>query len=378
MRFPAFRRVLLSLAALTLGVGLVGVPGCTVDDEEAPSCAALGGEIKDGKCAKKGSSIGDPNTLEGSCYAPVGCSVLPENRCLAKVDNSQSTHKTLRMSQLRVKEPAVLANGFVQFTIVGPAVTQYDPACLLNPPKGGLFNWLLDVDTSAKTLRTGGARAIDDLASGYCFLSQDFSGIQVEPIVADIDYNEAEGTFATTTPLARLAVPIFQKRGDDDVPILLPLLTTSITDAKLTENGNCIGRYRGEPGELDVRCDCVGRFLKESDVPSERCEEIGGDPTDDAAYAFVGAANIEGKIALDEADQVKVIDLSGSLCVLLTGQSVKGADGYSTCPRNEDGTFTAKVLAKADTTTDDGRPAVTLKAEFAASAVTIKDDAACQ
>ncbi|RYE77984.1 MAG: hypothetical protein EOO74_06015, partial [Myxococcales bacterium] len=234
-------RALFPLGALVLGGLLTPSAGCTIDDEPAISCADLSGTIEGGECIKpaptgEGGQGGEggataPNSLLGTCYAPTGCQVISENRCLAKIDNAATARKTLRMSQLRVRQPTKLANKLVQFTIVSPAVTQYDDACLLkDAAKGGLFNWLIDFDTEAKKLRTGGARAVENIDEGYCFLNASFSGLTVEPIEADMNYDPATGEFSTATPITRLTVPIFQKRTPDDVPILLPLLNAEIYD----------------------------------------------------------------------------------------------------------------------------------------------------
>ena len=247
-------------------------------------------------------------------------------------------------------------------TIVSPAVTQYDPGCLLNDAsKGGLFNWLLDIDTEAKTLRTGGARGVDDISAGYCFLQADFSDLKVEPIQTDITYDETSGAFATTGSIERLTVPIFQTRNPDDVPILLPLRLASISDGTLSTDGNCIGRYRGESDEL---------------TPGD-CTTTMNNAKSDENYRFIDGATIQGIISLEEADHVKIIDLSASLCTLLTGVSVKAANNYGTCPRNPDGTFTSSVLANgnASTVPAGSIDGVLFVATFAASSVTIQNGA---
>lgn len=371
-------RVLFPLMVLALGGVMAQAAGCTVDDEPAISCADLGGTVEGGECKKpvptgaggqagggQGGEGGEggapaPNSLLGTCYAPQGCQVISENKCLAKVDNTATTRKTLRMSQLRVRKPTKLANKLVQFTIVSPAVTQYDEGCLLrDAAKGGLFNWLLDFDTEAKKLRTGGARSVENINEGYCFLNASFSGLSVEPIEADMNLDAETGAFSTTTPIPRLTVPIFQTRAPDDVPILLPLLNAVIYDGVLSPDGNCIGRYRGDQGELtDGDCDTTS-----------------SQATSDESYRFVDGAFIEGAISLEEADQVKIIDISNSLCVLLSGVGVKDASGYSTCKRDENGNLAPEVLKIADTASKEGGPidSVKLVASFAASAIKVVD-----
>lgn len=326
---------------------------CTVDDEPRPTLPASNGQGGSG-------GGGQPSSLLGTCYQPgPGCQVLPENKCLAKIDNSGSPRKTLRLSQLRVRAPTKLSTKLVQNTIVSPAVTQFDDGCLLkDAAKGGLFNWLIDFDTSTQTLRTGGARGITDLAAGYCFLKASYSGIPVEPVTAEMNYDPATGAFSTKTPIPRLTVPIFQKRDPSDVPILLPLRNAEIVDGVLSADGNCIGRYRGEAGELDGDCDTLT-----NDVSS------------DEAFRFVNAGKIQGVMTLEEADQVKIVDLGQTLCVLLTGRAAaEKVDGSQVCER-EGTALSAKVLESADSSSVEGGPkdSIGLAAEFAASAVTIQD-----
>jgi|GEM_PF-547252 len=332
----------MAAGALALALGSVLAPGCTVDDEPRPTLPAL-----------------PVSTNSGTCYEPPGCQVQPNSKCLAKIDNSKSDRKTLRLSQLRVLAPAKLSTKLVQNTIVSPAVTQLDPPCLLKDVnKGGLFNWLVDFDTKSKTLRTGCARAIEDLSTGYCFLKADYGSIHVEPITADIDFDPAKGTFATKAPIAQLAIPIFQKRDPNDIPILLPLRNAEILDGTLSSDGNCIGRYRGETGELDANCDTTS-----SDV------------SDPASYRFENGGKIQGVITLEEADQVKIVDLKQTLCTLLTGKfAADKVDGYQVCSR-EGGALSAEVMASADasSTPDGPKDAVKLAAEFAASAIKILD-----
>lgn len=342
-------RRLLAAAAL----GFVLVHGCAVDDEPRPTLPALA------PLSQGGSGGGSSNA--GTCYEPPGCQVVPNNKCLAKVDNQAATKKTLRMSQLRVLAPASLATKLVRDVIVSPAVTQLDVPCLLKDVnKGGLFNWLIDFDTSTGKLRTGGARAIENLDEGYCFLKAEFGGVAVEPVESTLTLDEAKKTYSTKDPIARLAVPIFQKRDPNDVPILLPLRNATIIDVAMSEDGNCIGRYRGEPGELSIADDC---------------KTLSGAVDDLTSYRFESGGKIEGIMTLEEADKVKIPDLKRTLCSFLTGKKAAAqVDGYDVCPREGD-SLAADALAKADAASTPGGPndSVRLAAEFAASAIKIRD-----
>jgi hypothetical protein len=339
----------LSTSVLLVGLGAALAPGCTVDDEPRPSATDL----------KALSAAGCDPTQAGTCYQPACCQLAPQSKCMAKIDNSASTRKTLRMTQLRVKAPAKLASSLVQNTIVSPAVTQLDPPCgFRDVNKGGLFNWLIDFDSTAGLLRTGGARAIENLDEGYCFLKADFSGVLVEPIVTELSYDAATGAFSTKGLIPRLAVPIFQKRDPNDVPILLPIRNAEILDGVLSSDGNCIGRYRGEPGELDADCNTLT-----SNVNSPE------------AYLFENAGKIQGVITLEEADQVKIVDLNQTLCALLVNTNAVVKVGNDTVCKREGDKLAPEVMASADIESTPGGPkdAIRLAAEFSASAIKIRD-----
>jgi hypothetical protein len=337
-------------AGFLLGLGAALGPGCTVDDEPRPDAAAL----------KALSAGGCDPTQKGTCYQPACCQIVPGSKCMAKIDNSGSTRKKLRMTQLRVKAPAKLATKLVQNTIVSPAVTQLDPPCgLRDVNKGGLFNWLIDFDSATGLLRTGGARAVENIDEGYCFLKAEFSGVLVEPITTELNFDAATGAFSTKGLIPRLAVPIFQKRDPGDVPILLPLRNAEILDGVLSPDGNCIGRYRGEEGELDADCNTLTDDVNSPD-----------------GYRFENGGKIQGIITLEEADQVKIVDLNQTLCALLVKTSAVVKVGNDTvCKRGDDGKLAAEVLESADTssTADGPKDAVRLAAEFAASSIQIKD-----
>jgi hypothetical protein len=296
-----------------------------------------------------------PTTASG-CYKPsAACNVVDGTKCMAKIDNSASTRKTLRLSQLQVLKPAGLASKVIQFTVVGPAVTANDKACGLNTAKGGQFNWLLDFDLTAKTLRTGGAR-IADPDKGYCFLKTDVGGVAVDPIVAQISYDDATGKFATTSQIDKLVVPIFTTTDPNNVPILLPITNAQIADGTLTEKGNCIGRFKGEAGELD-----------------EDCQTTSSDVNDPAAYQFENAGKVRGVVTLEETEKVMIVDLKQTLCRFLFGIGDPNDD--TKCPTGADGKLTAEVMAKADSASVPGgaKDSVALEASFSAASIKILD-----
>lgn len=338
------------VAGLLLGLGAVLAPGCSVEEEARPSKSQLQTTSNNTTC--------DPSQ-PGTCYQPTCCQIVKDSKCMAKVENSSSPRKTLRISQLRVQAPAKLASSLVQNTIVSPAVTQLDPECgFKDVNKGGLFNWLIDFDTSAKKLRTGGARAVEKIDEGYCFLKADFTGVQVEPILVDMNFDAGTGAFSTAAQIPRLAVPIFQKRDPKDIPILLPLRNVEIYDGVLDTNGNCIGRFRGESGELDGDC-----------------KTLTNDVTSPEAYLFENGGKIRGVITLEEANQVKIVDLNQTLCALLVKPNATEKQGDFTSCKQEGGKLAPEVFASADAESTPGgaKDAVKLAAEFAASSIKITD-----
>ena len=291
------------------------------------------------------------------CYKPsADCKVVDGTKCMANFDNSAATRKTLRLSQLQVLKPLGLASKPIQFTVVGPAVTLNEPNCGLKTDKGGQFNWLLDFDLTAKKLRTGGARIATSLDDGYCFLKTTVGGVAVEPILADISYDEATGKFGTTSKIDKLVVPIFTTTDAANVPILLPITNAEIADGTLTEKGNCIGRFKGEDGELD-----------------ENCQTTTSDVASPDAYQFENGGRVRGVVTLEETEKVLIVDLNQTLCHFLFG--ISDPNDSSKCPTKADGTLTDEVLAKADSASTPGGPldSVALEAAFSAAAIKIKD-----
>lgn len=293
-----------------------------------------------------------------ACYIGVDttCPRITGTRCYALEDYSDSPTKYLRLSQLHVTAPNLLSTGAIPTTVVTPAVTLDLPQCYMNSPgKGGLFNWLIEIDTDAKRLKTGGA-AFAQPTDGYCFLDEKIGESQVKPVEVDIDYDPTTGKFATKDKLDLLVVPIYT--SPDSTPILLPISNATITGGELSENGNCIGRFKGEPGELE----------------DGTCATLTSDSSSDDAYQWKDGAQLEGTITLEEADKVDVVDLGVSLCKLITNHAGEKVNGIARCLRDADGVIDYSGAKQIEGSGKDAY--VTLKAGLAASAV--KRSAACQ
>jgi hypothetical protein len=283
------------------------------------------------------------------------------------VDNTSTNKKTLRISQLRVTKPALLASKPIEFSIIGPAVTWIDDAaCGLSAPgKAGQFNWLLEFDIAAKTLKTGGAKPVDDAHSGYCYVNAMFGMLPVAPIpptpIDITDNKDGSFTFGTTQKFD-ISVPIFLDKTGMKQPIVLPLKGGSIKNGKLTEGGNCIGRFKGET-------------LDPTSTPTP-CTPPVSDPTKDDAYQYTSGATLDGYVTAEDADNVIVVDLGQSLCSLLANTSMVAADGIKHCARDAAGKLDfSKTTTPPDFSSkgDGMNDAYGLGAEVSAAGVKIND-----
>jgi hypothetical protein len=144
-------------------------------------------------------------------------------------------------------------------------------------------------------------------------------------------------------------VPIFDPEADPGLaaPILLPLKGTNLKNTQLSEDGACIGRFRGEAGELEAG----------------DCNPTTGNAAKDEYYPFKSGGDLEGYILVSDAENVQVKDLKATLCALLSGQTARG-----TC-KDADGKLSFGSGAQPDLDTDgDGtNDAYALAAKIAGS-----------
>lgn len=352
MRLPLVAGVAL------ISLAVVAFAACGPDDAKRPPLPA---EASDDTSANGGSTgqYADVTLPQGGCYPTKAACGIVGSKCMAQVDYEGVPVKDLRFAQLRLTTPAALASPSIQLLVVGPAVTELsNKSCHLNSNMAGSFNWLMEFDTANKTLKTGGAPgdpAHPDPTQPYCFLSLDVSGTTIQAVTTAIEQDDS-GAWSTTAPID-LNVPIFPGMGAP--PIILPLKQTSLTNVVLSEQGNCIGRFRGEPGELDRADGCVPN----SD-----------DLTTDDAYLYESGGQLAGYVTLEDADKVEIAALSSSLCKFLIGATNDGPN----CPRNPDGSIALPATGGPDLDSDgDGtNDAYTLQATFAASSVPVSGDCA--
>ncbi|XXX81920.1 hypothetical protein WMF30_24485 [Sorangium sp. So ce134] len=318
----------------------------------AGAAAGCGGDDDTG-----GTSSNPPGGTGGgggcSLDHPVCTAVASD--CVAVHDNRDATTFGLRMAQLTITKPDVLAVGYVA-DLVAQGLTMNLPQCNLNGT--GTFSWLLEFDTATGKLRTGGAMIADSPLDGYCFANMTAGEFEIAPTEIDAPLND-DGSWSAE--VENLNVPIFMETGmemgtgTDPEPIVLPMHQVRLTDATLSADNNCIGRYNIEA--LDWMNACL---------PGQ----------DGEAPAFINGGKLAGFITLEEVDKVIVPTVGQSLCVVLSGDIAEYGTGGdpNLCKRDESGQIVLKgdwCSATNSPATDDCADAYALGGEFAASAVKI-------
>ncbi|MGH7280300.1 MAG: hypothetical protein ACRELY_02165 [Polyangiaceae bacterium] len=288
----------------------------------------------------------------GGCQIDTSKCGSPQT-CLPLADNTGKTTLDFRMRRLNVAAPKALAQTFVQNTVVTANIdlkgTTGAPTC--GDEGQGAFNWLLEVDKNANTLKTGGAIPADPFSTGYCFYNHIPPGgstTLVGPTTLTIHFDSTGNKF-DTDPTPKLLVPIFLN-GDINSVIVLPLSNVTMKDVNITNDGNCIGSF--QLASLDPTCEAIDE---------SQCEK----------WKTAGA--LGGYITLEDADGVNIDILQESLCVLLSG-ATKGADGK--CPRDGSGKLTVTGdYCSTSKQAGDCADSDWLAATFAAAAVKVNDGA---
>lgn len=291
--------------------------------------------------------------LVGAC-APQGavCTAVT-SRCIALDDPCGKSSYTMRMSQLTITAPQVLAQGLVA-SIVANGVQMNLPEC--NLQGNGAFSWLLQFDEVAQTLTTGGARPEADPTSGYCMMDEVLlsggSPMTIAPATTPAVISK-DGTFSAA-PISAITIPIFLDLAGSSY-VLIPMKKVTIHDGKLSPQRRCIGEYNADQLQ-----------------PANSCLE---EPP--AVRAFDNAAMLDAFITLEDADDVIVDALGQSLCVLLSGDAATYGNGASPnrCKRDGNG----KIIFKGDWCAATNQAASgacydasKFNASFAASAVKLK------
>jgi hypothetical protein len=327
-----FRNVIFVLG-LGAGIAPIVVAGCGGDETGATSATA--------------------NTTTASSMTG-GATCIPKDpqcnqvasECIALTDNKGAASPGLRMSQITITKPTVLAPGGFVGNLVANGVQMNLDTC--NLTGGGTFSWLIQFDTAASKVRTGGAKPVSDPFGGYCFVNQILGGIQIAPAEADAPISGG----AFSADIGNVTVPIFLDAAASKY-VLMPLKQGKITGT-LSEDNNCIGKYNGD--KLDPADACLA------------------DPPE--TLQFENAGTLEGFITLEDADSVIIDTPHQSLCVLLSANAAMYGDGGmpNKCKRDMagkivfQGDWCEATNAAADAMCSDSAK---LGAEFAASAVKI-------
>jgi hypothetical protein len=258
------------------------------------------------------------------------------------------------MSEIDFTLPAALGTGVTAATIGGAVLPGIVP-CNLNGT--GSFSWLLQFDTTAGTLKTGGARPVSDPTKGYAFdteaLTEGATSFSVAPVTFSGVTPDASGKFAVTTGQS-LLLPIFLDAAGTTT-VLLPLQQLVFTAATLSASKSCIGTYNA--AALSPTNSCVATPT----VPT-----------------FVAGAQFSGFVTLEQADTVIVSALHESLCVILSGNSgtygTTDSTNNTVCKRDASnaivyqGDWCAATNAAATATCADSQA---VAGKFAASSVLI-------
>lgn len=337
-----FSNMILGLVSVGI-VGAASLVGCGGDGGGNVGGSGTGGNNP--TTTSSGSTSSSGTTSGGPCAPGASCKAV-DKECIGLVDNKDQTKFGLRMSELEVTAPAALTTGIVA-GIVSGAVLPSNQAC--NLAGSATFNWLLQFDTTAGTLKTGGAKPVADAASGYSFVDETVDGKHLQPITFTVT-PDAQGKFSITTG-QDLLVPIYLDAAATSV-VILPLKNARLIDGTLSASKNCIGHYNAEG--LDPLNTCL---------------------PDETHPAFVTGAKLDGFITLEDADSVIISSLSQSLCVLLSQNASmygeKNAQNITVCKRTGGViNFTGDTCSMAGGTCKD---AVALTAAFAASSVKINN-----
>jgi hypothetical protein len=336
------------LLGVSAALGAVAIACVDEPHHRTPPGKVFGGGSA---CAAKPGEFPEPDCDNSSkqCTPTPGC-VIDEARCgstatcMPAANNAGKTVLDFRMRRLNVADPEALASPFIQDTVINSGIDLDEPAC--GESGKGLFTWLLEVDTAANTLRTGGAPpSKDPIGEGFCFATFELNGTKVEPETSKIELS-SDGTFRTLDPL-RINIPIFLSEELSSA-ILLPIQDARLERVTLSSDGkgtNCIGAFNA--AALDPSC------TEDRDLCSK----------------WTTAGSLAGFMTLEDADGVKIHDLNNkSLCAFLAGQQ------GLVCDRDAQGKITfLGDYCSLDKTAGSCQDSVWLAATFAASAVKVFD-----
>jgi hypothetical protein len=254
------------------------------------------------------------------------------------------------MADLSLTAPPALTKGLVK-GVLQNGVTLNQGVCNLNG--GGTFSWLLEFDTVAGTVKTGGAKPQSNPAAGYSFVDQNYpiigGAIHVAPVTLTAPLDAACSTNSSA--------------GDVNMPIYLDLAATQLLELPL-------GQARFVNLTVSGNHDCIGKYNAAGLDPASGCV------ADQQTPAFFPDAQVVAMINLEQADTIPINALGQSLCVVLSGDSAAYGDGNSPMARCK--RAMGKIVFQGDWCTATNQPAsaqcsdaLYFAAGFAASGVTI-------
>ncbi len=310
-----------------LGVSVAAVAaavagcGSSSDDGGGGSGGSAGGA---GGAGGSGAGATECVPTADICYVagPSG----PGAACMAKADFSAQDVTQLRVTSHQVASPVALASPFVQDSIITKKSALFEPDC--NLEGSGQFNLLMEVDTAQKKVTLGGGvpqAVLGAPKDGTCYASftDTGSGLTVAPTTADYT-EQSDGTLEALFP--EFVMPIYLEDAvTSDSYVLVPLHEMTFT-AKLSDDKNCVGRYAPEQVNPDLLCQ-----------------------PDQGEFAWKTGGRYEGYITVEEADNVFVVSLGETLCVVLTNDPSKwkGPSPDASCKTSKGFTETG-ALPKGD------------------------------
>jgi hypothetical protein len=201
---------------------------------------------------------------------------------------------TFRLSALEVVKPDVLGGQFLQQAVVSKNISLNLPQCFQEGT--GRWNWLLSLDTSTKTARTGEGHVQPDPSQGHCFITKEVEGFLVQPVDVPLEMT-GETTFRFGQPIPDFTTAIFLT-DDESSAIILPLHQVMM-EGVISAAGNCIGTWAGDDLAFENNCK----------------------PDIDRKTQWTTGATITGFIAVEEADDVWIPEMTQTLCVALSGSA---------------------------------------------------------
>ncbi len=239
-----------------------------------------------------GMACSSQTAPSGPCSPHPAACAAADSPCLAVAPQNGAPVFGLRMTQLTMTAPSIFAAGVVQSTLAGAAMPDV-PACNLEGT--GTFSWLLQFDTGAGTLVTGGAAPLSSPTGAYSFVNELIDQGQKSFLVQPLTLKAPFAGCSVESGAGDVTLPLYLDAAGTQV-LLLPLHQLHFGAGAVSGDHSCIGVYNA--AGLDPASSCV---------------------PDSTHPAFFDGASFDAYFILQEADGVDISALNESLCVLLSG-----------------------------------------------------------